>query len=146
MKRIWILLIIAVCAAVAAFFCACEVDSASGEVVISPSSAVLKKGESIQFTASGGYEYRWSLKNEEWGMLSSRRGPLTVYTSLYDPRDCTGCKPEQGAVQILYAESYIPASLTAGGKAGGASNATMDVLMTGEAYITHLTDVSYTNE
>ncbi|MBM4143945.1 MAG: hypothetical protein FJ225_10205 [Lentisphaerae bacterium] len=136
------LILIACAAAAAAAHTACEVDSASGEIIISPSSAALKKGESIQFTASGGFQYRWRLKNEKWGTLSARRGPSTVYTSLFDPRDCLGCDAELEEPQILYADSYIPDGMTQSGAAGGTNSvsAAGGVLGTGEAYITHLSE------
>jgi hypothetical protein len=127
-------------------YVACEISSATQEVVVSPSSAALKKGESIQFTASGGFEYRWHLENEKWGMLSTRRGSTTVYTSLYDPRDAAGATAEGTVLQVLYAESYIPAAMSQQGASGR-----VDVLTVGEAYITHLSEcdvecTDYTNK
>ena len=138
MKTLSSVLLLAASVAVAIVYTACDVASPGGEVIVSPSSVALKKGHSAQFTASGGFEYRWRLENEDWGLLSTRRGPSTVYTSYYDPREVVSgvsanTKPE---VQIIYADSYIPDS----GIVGGTSNDTSDVLQTGEAYITHLTE------
>jgi hypothetical protein len=63
----------------------CEVESSTADVNITPSSATLHHGESRTFTANGGYEYRWSLKEPTWGMLSTLTGPETTYTSRYTP-------------------------------------------------------------
>ena len=68
----------------------CEVDSATETILITPSAVNVSKGQSVQFTASGGYEYTWSLGSSGtastvMGTLSSTRGPTVTYTSLYTP-------------------------------------------------------------
>lgn len=68
----------------------CEVGSAIEPIKISPSTVMVKKGQSVAFTAEGGYEYTWSLSGSGttanvMGFLSTTRGPSVVYTSLYDP-------------------------------------------------------------
>jgi hypothetical protein len=63
----------------------CEVDSSTADILIRPSSASLRYGETQTFTAIGGYEYRWTLQYPEWGTLSERTGPETTYTSRYTP-------------------------------------------------------------
>jgi len=136
MKIVSAIVIVAAFLAAALFHTACDVESAAGEVIISPSSVALKKGDSAQFTASGGFEYQWRLEDEQLGMLSTRRGQSTVYTSLRDPREVVSgesanTKPE---VQILYADSYIPE-----GALDTGTNHTSETLRTGEAYITHIT-------
>lgn len=63
----------------------CEAQSSREAVIITPSTATVKKGQSVSFTASGGHEYWWELKYEGWGTLSTKRGPTTVYTALVTP-------------------------------------------------------------
>jgi hypothetical protein len=61
----------------------CDTDSASSAVEVSPSSVVLSQGESANFTASGGYEYTWSLDpNDGSGRLNTSKGPTVTYTCL----------------------------------------------------------------
>jgi hypothetical protein len=60
----------------------CEVESASQvEILLTPSHASVRKGDSVQFTASGWHEYNWSLTQPDWGVLSHRVGDTTVYTA-----------------------------------------------------------------
>jgi hypothetical protein len=64
----------------------CETESSSSSSVsISPSSATLYAGESREFTASGGDNYEWSLSSSDYGLLSTKSGGSTVYTSMYEP-------------------------------------------------------------
>jgi len=99
----------------------CETQSADERPVITPSAAVIRKGQSIEFTATSGYQFQWRLKNENWGVLSSRTGDRVVYTSVYQPGSNT-----TDITQILTATSIIPGSGVV------ASN------LMGEAFITHL--------
>ena len=83
----------------------CEVDSPSDRLQITPSSVTLKKGESAEFVATGGFIYEWSLQDDKdtaknWGELSTRTGDRTVYTSL---RDSVGTV----TVRTLTVKSYI---------------------------------------
>lgn len=73
--------------AVTLLMAGCETESAAQKVTISPSSARIKKGESITFKASGGYLYTWQIDQTktDWGVLSTTDGDTTTYTSLYDP-------------------------------------------------------------
>lgn len=91
---------------------------------MTPSSATLQSGQWADFTASGGYEYTWSLENEGWGVLSSRHGMTVRYTSTYSP------DPEaaENPVQILRVTSTITGT--------GGTNTT-SYSASGEAYITH---------
>jgi len=64
----------------------CEADTDTGsatqaEIQITPGSATLHKGQSAEFTASGWYEYTWSLASPTWGMLSHKTGKTTAYTA-----------------------------------------------------------------
>jgi|GEM_PF-1225973 len=97
----------------------CEVTSDPGKVSIHPDSALLREGESITLTASGGREYTWRLEREEWGRLNTRRGESVVYTSVYTP------PWGQSAVQKVIVTANVVGT-----------NSTTATL-TGEAYITH---------
>jgi hypothetical protein len=113
----------------------CETESSTeNNVRISPNTATLAKGESQEFTASGGYEYRWSLENggivDEWGTLSVADGPSTVYTSSKDSSTA-------GTFRIIRVTSTIPGS---SGYTGTGSNATTTAdsyAMTAEVHVEH---------
>jgi hypothetical protein len=99
----------------------CETKPISSlKVTVTPASIGVYKDQSVEFTASGGFEYTWSLENETWGMLSTRTGDRTLYTSRYEPGS-------NGAVQVLMVSSTFEESST--------NTATAK---TGEAYIEHL--------
>lgn len=59
----------------------CDTSPANEDVTISPASASVAPGGSCTFTASGGYDYKWSLKTAGVGTLSSLTGNSTVYTA-----------------------------------------------------------------
>ncbi|MFO7871188.1 MAG: hypothetical protein R6V03_07120 [Kiritimatiellia bacterium] len=79
------------CAAAVSVFllCGCESESTDKRIKIYPDSADISEGESVEFTVTGGYEYTWSLEEDGggtvWGVLSSRHGDSTVYTSVNTP-------------------------------------------------------------
>ncbi len=105
----------------------CETRSADAPVHISPGSAELRVGQSVTLTAQQGYDCTWSLEDETWGTLSTRRGPSTVYTSRYEPT------VEEGhAVQTVTLTSTIE------GRAEGSGTNSTGYVKTSEAYITHL--------
>jgi hypothetical protein len=64
----------------------CEVSDASSStdpVFITPESVVLKQGQTAQFQAHGGYDYKWSLdQNDGSGKLNTTRGDTVIYTCL----------------------------------------------------------------
>ena len=62
----------------------CETQPVTETISIDPQSATLHYGESVTFTASGGFDYTWSLSNTSLGTLSNTTGPTTTYTSLYN--------------------------------------------------------------
>jgi len=97
----------------------------TSKVKISPDSVTLEYGDSQVFTASGGYEYTWSLEDDSLGTLSTRSGPKTTYTSLYNPDDSTV------KTQVLTVDS------TVGG--GSATNSTPGE-WTDTAYITQMAE------
>ncbi len=105
----------------------CEVDSVSdNNLRIDPATATLRINESREFTASGGFEYTWTLENEEWGTLSARTGNRVVYTSLYDP----GAEAEN-ARQVLTVSSTVESAAETN------DNGSATYTQTAEAIITH---------
>lgn len=105
----------------------CEIESASeNNVAITPVSTTILEGQSVEFTASGGYEYTWSFEDsskEYWGTLSTRTGNKTTYTSMYSP-----ASNATDRTQVLIVTSTLTGS-----------SSTNSYAMTAEAYITHLT-------
>ena len=63
----------------------CETSSTTDSPKITPDSATLEEGQSIQFVASDGYDYSWSLNVTSYGSLSTRSGDRTTFTSSYTP-------------------------------------------------------------
>jgi hypothetical protein len=105
------------------FLCGCEVDSAAQKIEIRPDSAVLRYGESVTLTAYNGYEYEWSLQNTAWGTLSSRKGMMVTYRSIYDP--------PAAAVQVVTVTSTFVDDSTSNSGSNPVSH-------TAVAYITHI--------
>lgn len=102
----------------------CETTSASDTPEISPSTATVRIGEAVEFRASGGFEYTWSLQNETMGRLDTRRGEKVVYRSMFNPTT------SNSAIQIIRVKSKI----------SGTSSTTNSSIYerTTEAYITHV--------
>ena len=129
--------------AVAAFvFTGCETESvANNDLNITPVSIGLHDGEYADFTASGGFDYNWSLQNPSWGVLSDLTGPTTRYTDRYDP----GSNGNGSAVQVLTVTSTIQG---ANPSSNGVSttNGTTSYSGTATAQIEHLpTNAGTTN-
>jgi hypothetical protein len=101
----------------ACFLTGCEVQSADARIWITPSSAVLAKGESQTFTAHGGFDYAWSLQYPELGILSTDHGETTTYTCLYEHVGSNNLAASE--IQTLTVNSFIPGA----GSGGSASNA-----------------------
>lgn len=59
----------------------------SGAIRVSPASATLRQGESVNLTASGGGTYTWTLATPSYGVLSSTAGNQARYTSQYAAAD-----------------------------------------------------------
>jgi hypothetical protein len=112
----------------------CDTDSATSPISVSPDEAKVHRGESVTFTVSGGYDYTWSLSQPEWGTLSTKSGPQTVYTSLYAPASNTV------GIQILTVESTIEGAT--GSATGTGSNTTTSAgyYEKAEVKIRHLPD------
>ena len=117
----------------------CETESVkNNDLAISPSSVGLHKDETTEFTASGGFDYTWSLQNPSWGVLSQVTGPTTVYTDRYDP----GSNGNVSAIQVLTVSSSIQGA-NSSPNTGSSSNATTtstntDTIGTATAQIEHL--------
>lgn len=106
-----------------ALFCGCETEPATAPVNISPSSGIIHFGESLQLTATGGYDYQWSVSSHNLGYLSVNTGPSTVYTSIYQGGGTN-------ALQEITVNSTIVGTQT-----GGTNTTTYAASAT--AYITH---------
>ena len=103
----------------------CEVDSLTETIVITPSSVRVRDGDTVQFTASGGYEYTWSLESDTtYGTLSSRTGSSVIYTSRISPGS-------NMVTEILRVVSTIPGDASP-------TNSTSSVESSAEATITHI--------
>jgi len=100
MKRAWLLGLSAALAAIPLFFAGCEVESSADvRLALNPVAVTLRRSESAVFTVSGGYDYRWWLKDETAGSLNRRTGNQVVYTDLSASTNLF--------VQELYVESFI---------------------------------------
>jgi hypothetical protein len=79
----------------------------------------------MTFTASGGYEYLWTISDRTLGMLNTREGETVVYTSI-------ASSSASGMVQTVTVTGFIE------GQGGGttASNQT-SYSASAEAYVTH---------
>lgn len=99
----------------------CEADPATENLTIQPGSAVLSAGASQEFTVTGGYDYKWTLKNDGVGSLSAVTGNRTVYTA---PTSIS-----TGATQTIIVDSTIE------GTSGSTSNNTAYHVL-GQATIT----------
>jgi len=125
MKRAFIAVLACMAAGCFAFLLnGCETSPAQEAPEITPSAATVRIGEAVEFRASGGYEYEWSLQNETLGRLDTRRGNKVVYRSMYNPTT------SNSALQILTVSSTITGS-------SGSTN-TDSYVQTAEAYITHV--------
>lgn len=67
----------------------CETEpSEQAALTITPNNVSIRLGESQEFTATGWQDYTWEIvgsenqKREKRGVLSSRKGPSTVYTAV----------------------------------------------------------------
>lgn len=118
-------------------FVGCETESASeNNVDITPASATILIDESVTLTASGGYDYEWSLENDSWGTLSTTEGSTTTYTSAYDPDADTWQEH-----QVVTVRSYLNKAVAKADSTNGTSdiNNFTDYQQTAEAIITHQT-------
>ena len=111
-------------------FTSCDTQSANTTVFITPSSAELTRSQSVTLTASGGFDYRWSLEDDTIGVLSSRNGSSVVYTSRHSPNAGNTNTPNNVIVQVVTVVSYIE-----GASASGTNSPALET--SAEAFITH---------
>jgi hypothetical protein len=107
MKKTMAALIVAsgiVFAGIAGLLTGCESDSADEQVTITPGGATIAAGQSVSFTASGGYDYTWSISDPGLGTLNTRIGPTVVYTA--------SSSSTSGSVQTLTVVSTIEGAST----------------------------------
>jgi hypothetical protein len=103
-------------------FVGCEAESANqAGITISPASATLSYGESVEFTASGWRDYKWSLTDASLGTLSRTSGDSTIYTS----------RTTNNAISYITAQSLMVIS-GSGTNAGSATT-----YLSGQAEIVH---------
>ena len=131
LKRLAIALLSGIVAGAGLLISGCETESASSPIRISPSSVSIEKNQTVRFTVSGGYDHTWSLETDDWGMLSTRTGSATAYTSLYDPGTDTNTGPKT-ALQILTVVSTIQ------GTSSQSGTNTVPYQATAEAYVYHI--------
>ncbi len=111
----------------------CETDSATSPLTITPAHVQLRRGQSQEFVAAGGYEYNWSIEKKGMGILArTPENNRVVYTAVTAPEEGT-------AIQVLRVVSWIE------GASGGTTvtNANGDssrkpYRVQQEAYIIHL--------
>jgi hypothetical protein len=102
--------------AVAVLLGGCETETPSeAYITVTPREAIISKGESIEFVASGWHAYVWQLSDTSLGYLSAPVGERTIYTS----------RVAGSATQILTVS-------------GQADTNTGSTAISAEAYITHL--------
>ena len=127
MKRIALSLLLVLSLASGLCFVGCETESGNeNSVRITPAAAVILLNQTIELIATGGFEYDWTLAQEDWGTLSTRQGNRVLYTSKHDP-----------GADAFTAQQVITVTSTLN-SAGGESNAVAYV-KTAEAIITHQT-------
>jgi hypothetical protein len=117
----------------------CDTEpSTENNVRIAPARVELRRGESQEFTASGGYDYTWSLEGggtiDEWGWLSEAHGDRTVYTS-------TKNSDSTQTLRGIMVTSTISGSGTTSGTIGtnGTPNGGTGYSKSAEAFVVHLT-------
>ncbi len=124
----------------AVLFAGCESDSANSPVTIDPDNIQIRRGQEQVFVASGGYDYSWSLENNQIGTLTRTRDNNRVtYTAIAAPDEGT-------EVQVLKLTSWIEGASRQSTVTTGTANdtdseqSTTPRRVTSEAYIVHLAD------
>ncbi|MDA0322779.1 MAG: hypothetical protein O2923_08705 [Verrucomicrobia bacterium] len=105
----------------------CETESASELTVrVVPDAITILLDETVVFTASGGFEYAWSLADDSLGTLNTRTGSSVAYTSRDDPG------PSNTTLQVLTVVSSVR-------EFSGATNVTDDIFtVSADSHITHV--------
>lgn len=128
--------ILLICGAAATFLLtSCETESAAAIITITPYSAVVKKNQSVAFTASGGYNYKWSLSNTGIGTLNAKYGTTVTYTSRSD-----------SGTNVITVTGYIEGQSTGSTSTGTNSTTatTANSSQSAEAYIIHYSESTST--
>jgi hypothetical protein len=105
--------VLGACAALAigVLMAGCETEPASeADIIVSPPSATVAYGGSVEFVASGWHAYTWSLEHPTWGVLSRNEGNSTVYTSIAKADSL-----ESNAVQVLHCKGVARSSVIGSG-------------------------------
>ena len=129
-------LVLAGCGAAAMLLTiSCETESAATQITITPYSAVVKKDQSVVFTASGGYSYKWSLSNTGIGSLSAKYGDSVTYKSF-----------SSSGTNVITVTGFIEGQSTGTSSTNSTATTTTASYQTAEAYITHYSDETSTAE
>ncbi len=120
--------------AAAAMLTGCKTESADSPISVAPTSVQLRNGRSAPFTASGGYDYTWSLDRNDLGWLNERTGPTVVYTAYNDAVNTNA----GGATVVLTVTSSIQGAAPGDGGNTNANANVNNALGTAEAYIQHV--------
>lgn len=113
----------------------CETQSADDNSLrVEPHSIGLRINQSAEFTATGGFTYKWSLSDPSLGVLTRSEGQTTTYISRFNP--------EAGAaavIQRLIVTSTVGGSGSVTDDTTGTTNTTTTGFIdTDEAIIEHL--------
>jgi len=106
MRKIFVIAYMFISVILMLSLCSCETDPVPTRVTITPADVLIHDNESVEFTASGGMDYEWSLEKDKYsyGVLSSRTGAKVTYTSLYSGTTVV--------YQTLYVTATIPGTST----------------------------------
>jgi hypothetical protein len=82
MKQVRFVLACMLTALAPVLYIGCEASSSEDlQLDLTPVSISLRPGQSQLFKVSGGFDYRWNLRNESIGTLNSRTGDEVIYTA-----------------------------------------------------------------
>jgi hypothetical protein len=117
----------------------CDTESSTeNKLRITPARIELRRGESQEFIASGGYDYTWSLEGggtiDEWGWLSDAYGDRTSYTSTKN----SGSSQTLRSVRVTSTISGSGTTSTTTGTNGTPSGGT-GYSKSAESFVVHLT-------
>jgi hypothetical protein len=113
----------------------CETTSSEGgSLRVEPAAIGVRRNQQVEFTASGGFNYSWSLSDASLGFLTTATGPKTTYISRFSPGTNATV-----VIQTLTVTSTVGSS----GPSGGTDTGTNVVVgagfdATAQAIIEHL--------
>jgi plastocyanin len=109
----------------------CETESAATQVRISPETATVNAGDSVEFVAASGYTYSWSLSGDDTlGYLSNKNGQRVTYIA-------TSAPLSNSVTRILTVQSVI-ANSGGGTDTNGTADTGLPAEWSAEATIVHL--------